>query len=110
MILTTLEDKKLIGILENPSLKNLKKCTVKELKLLCKDQEIKRSGLKKQLINRLLKHLSDAYHLYAEINRRGVKIEFPNVSNQYILSREWGALTMKQKQMWEDRVCFLKRD
>ena len=56
-IFTSLKDKKLIHILENPSLKNINKCNVKELRLICKDQSIKAIGLKYELINRLIKYI-----------------------------------------------------
>ena len=56
-IFTELEEEKLLDVLENPTCKNLSKCTVKELGILCKDQSLKRSGVKRELINRLLKHL-----------------------------------------------------
>ena len=54
VIYTSLEDKKLLRALENPTLKNLSKCTVKELRLICKDQSLTKSGLKRELINGLL--------------------------------------------------------
>jgi len=57
IIYTELKEEKLLTVLENPNRRHLVKCTKKDLEKICVDQNLKKTGLKYQLINRLLKHL-----------------------------------------------------